>query len=92
MHVTLVPYIKAAGELKTKPTQQSVAKLREIGLQPQVIICRTEMPLDAEVRQVVADCNVPSRPSLKQLTSKIPSTKPPSTYRPRASTKTSAGR
>ena len=51
MHVTLVPYIKAAGELKTKPTQQSVAKLREIGLQPQVLICRTEHPLDREVRQ-----------------------------------------
>jgi CTP synthase len=42
MHVTLVPYIKAAAELKTKPTQQSVAKLREIGLQPQVLICRSE--------------------------------------------------
>ncbi len=51
MHVTLVPYIKAAAELKTKPTQQSVAKLREIGLQPQVLICRTEKPLDREVRQ-----------------------------------------
>jgi len=51
MHVTLVPYIKAAHELKTKPTQQSVAKLREIGLQPQVLICRTENPLDHDVRQ-----------------------------------------
>ncbi len=51
VHVTLVPYIKAAGELKTKPTQQSVAKLREIGLQPQVLICRSEKPLDPEVRQ-----------------------------------------
>jgi CTP synthase len=51
MHVTLVPYIKAAGELKTKPTQQSVAKLREIGLQPQVLICRSEKPLEADVRQ-----------------------------------------
>src|SRR3982751_5807300 len=51
MHVTLVPYIRAAGELKTKPTQQSIAKLREIGLQPQVLICRTETSLDAEVRQ-----------------------------------------
>jgi len=50
MHVTLVPYIKAAHELKTKPTQQSVAKLREIGLQPQVLICRTERPLDRDVR------------------------------------------
>jgi len=51
IHVTLVPYIKAAAELKTKPTQQSVAKLREIGLQPQVLICRTERALDREVRQ-----------------------------------------
>ncbi|HEX4707151.1 MAG TPA: CTP synthase [Candidatus Udaeobacter sp.] len=51
MHVTLVPYIKAAHELKTKPTQQSVAKLREIGLQPQVLICRTEKPLDHDVRR-----------------------------------------
>jgi CTP synthase len=51
MHVTLIPYIKAAHELKTKPTQQSVAKLREIGLQPQVLICRTEKPLDRDVRR-----------------------------------------
>src|SRR5437660_9731624 len=51
MHVTLVPYSKAAHELKTKPTQQSVAKLREIGLQPQVLICRTEKPLDRDVRR-----------------------------------------
>ncbi len=60
MHVTLVPFIKAAGELKTKPTQQSIAKLREIGIQPQVLICRTEMPLDQEVRQKLSMfCNVP---------------------------------
>ena len=51
IHVTLIPYIKAARELKTKPTQQSIAKLREIGLQPQVLMCRTEHPLDAELRQ-----------------------------------------
>ena len=51
MHVTLVPYIKAAHELKTKPTQQSVAKLREIGLQPQVLICRTERMLDLDLRK-----------------------------------------
>jgi CTP synthase len=60
MHVTLVPYIKAAGELKTKPSQQSIAKLREIGLQPHVLLCRTEKPLDLEVRQKLAMyCNVP---------------------------------
>ncbi len=60
MHVTLVPFIKAAGELKTKPTQQSVAKLREIGLQPHVLVCRTEHPLEYEVRQKLSlYCNVP---------------------------------
>src|SRR3989441_10083902 len=62
VHVTLVPYIKAAGELKTKPTQQSVAKLREIGLQPQILLCRTEHPLDAELRQKLSMfCNVSPR-------------------------------
>jgi CTP synthase len=62
MHVTLVPYIKAAAELKTKPTQQSVAKLREIGLQPQVLICRTEKPLDAELRRKLSMfCSVSER-------------------------------
>jgi len=62
VHVTLVPYIKAAGELKTKPTQQSVAKLREIGLQPQVLLCRTEHPLDLELRQKLSMfCNVSLR-------------------------------
>jgi CTP synthase len=59
IHVTLVPYIKAAGELKTKPTQQSVAKLREIGLQPQVLICRSENRIDQEVRRKLSMfCNV----------------------------------
>ena len=59
MHVTLVPYIKAAGELKTKPSQQSIAKLREIGLHPDVLICRCERPLDDEVRQKLSMfCNV----------------------------------
>ncbi len=60
MHVTLVPYIKAAGELKTKPSQQSIAKLREIGLQPHVLVCRCERPLDEDVRQKLSMfCNVP---------------------------------
>ncbi len=62
IHVTLVPFIKAAGELKTKPTQQSVAKLREIGLTPKVIIARTEYPLDDEVREKLSlFSNVPKR-------------------------------
>ena len=59
IHVTLVPYISAAQELKTKPSQQSVAKLREIGLQPQVLVCRTEHALDEDVRSKLSMyCNV----------------------------------
>jgi CTP synthase len=59
IHVTLLPYIKAAGEVKTKPTQQSVAKLREIGIQPDIIICRTEADLDEDNRKKIAMfCNV----------------------------------
>src|SRR5207247_9376904 len=60
MHVTYVPFIKAAGELKTKPTQQSVAKLRDIGIAPHIIVCRCEKPLDKELRQKISlFCNVP---------------------------------
>jgi CTP synthase len=60
IHVTYVPFIKAAGELKTKPTQQSVAKLREIGIAPNIIACRCEKPLDKELRQKISlFCNVP---------------------------------
>jgi len=60
IHVTYVPFIKAAGELKTKPTQQSVAKLREIGITPNLIVCRCEKPLDKELRQKISlFCNVP---------------------------------
>src|SRR5262245_34845279 len=60
LHVTYVPFIKAAGELKTKPTQQSVAKLREIGIAPHILVCRCERPLDKELRQKISlFCNVP---------------------------------
>ncbi len=60
IHLTYVPYIRAAGEVKTKPSQQSVAKLREIGIQPDALICRTEQPLDDEVlRKLSLFCNVP---------------------------------
>ena len=59
IHVTLLPLIRAAGEIKTKPTQQSVAKLREIGIQPDIIICRTEHELDEDNRRKIAMfCNV----------------------------------
>jgi CTP synthase len=60
IHVTYVPFIQAAGELKTKPTQQSVAKLREIGIQPHLLVCRCEYPLDKELRRKISMfCNVP---------------------------------
>jgi CTP synthase len=59
MHVTLVPYIKAAGELKTKPTQHSVMKLREIGIQPDILICRGDRFLSTDIKKKIAlFCNV----------------------------------
>jgi len=60
IHLTLVPYIRAAGEIKTKPTQHSVGRLREIGIIPDVLICRTELPLNDEIRAKISlFCNVP---------------------------------
>lgn len=62
IHVTLLPFITAAGEIKTKPTQQSVAKLREIGIQPDIIVCRTEHDLDEDNRSKIAMfCNVEAK-------------------------------
>ncbi len=59
VHVTLIPYLKASEELKTKPTQHSVGKLREIGIEPNVLICRTERPLDLALKEKLAlFCNV----------------------------------
>ncbi len=54
IHLTLIPYIAAAGELKTKPTQHSVRELMQIGIQPHILICRTEHELDEEIRRKVA--------------------------------------
>ena len=54
LHMTLLPSLKAAGELKTKPTQQSVAKLREIGIQPDILVCRTEQPITNEIREKIS--------------------------------------
>ncbi|MDO4540420.1 MAG: CTP synthase [Syntrophomonadaceae bacterium] len=54
IHVTLIPYIRVAGELKTKPTQHSVKELRSIGIQPDILVCRTEMSLSTEVRGKLA--------------------------------------
>ncbi|HNQ50937.1 MAG TPA: CTP synthase [Candidatus Omnitrophota bacterium] len=59
IHLTLVPYIRAADEIKTKPTQHSVGTLREIGIQPDILLCRTERPLSAEVKEKISlFCNI----------------------------------
>ncbi|WP_394694653.1 CTP synthase [Hyphobacterium sp.] len=60
LHVTLLPYIKVAGEMKTKPTQHSVKELRSIGIQPDILLCRCEQPLDpGDRRKIALFCNVP---------------------------------
>ncbi|MFZ5968845.1 MAG: CTP synthase [Bacillota bacterium] len=62
VHVTLVPFLGKAGEIKTKPTQHSVKELREIGIQPDVIVCRTEKPLSEEVKDKIGlFCNLDSK-------------------------------
>ena len=62
VHLTLIPYIAAAGELKTKPTQHSVKELRSIGIQPDVLLCRSEQPLpDGERRKIALFTNVPEK-------------------------------
>ncbi len=61
IHLTLIPYLSASGEFKTKPTQHSVQKLREIGIQPDILLCRTEQPLAKELKQKISlFCNLPS--------------------------------
>ncbi len=59
MHLTLVPYVKTSGEIKTKPTQHSVRELREIGIQPDVLLCRTDRLLPADIKRKIAlHCNL----------------------------------
>jgi CTP synthase len=59
IHLTLVPYIKSAGELKTKPTQHSVKELRAIGIQPDILLCRTDSPIPSEAKRKIAlHCNL----------------------------------
>lgn len=59
IHLTLIPYIKAAHELKTKPTQHSVKELRQLGIQPNIVVCRTEMTLPTSLKQKIAlTCNL----------------------------------
>jgi len=67
IHLTLVPYLKAAGELKTKPTQHSVGELRKIGIQPDILICRTERELPKEEAEKIAQfCNVERRAVIEE--------------------------
>ena len=68
IHVTLIPYLKASGEMKTKPTQASVKELQGIGIQPDVIVCRFKDPLTTEIKDKIAlFCNVPSSHVLQNL-------------------------
>ena len=68
IHVTLVPYLKASGELKTKPTQASVKELQGLGLRPDLLVCRSEHPLSMELREKIAlFCNVPADRVLQNL-------------------------
>ena len=68
IHVTLIPYIKASGELKTKPTQASVKDLQGMGIQPDIIVCRSELPLDQGLKDKIAlFCNVPNNHVLQNL-------------------------
>ena len=69
IHVTLVPYISAAGELKTKPTQHSVKELRSIGIQPDILVCRTEKPLTKEMKAKLAMfCDVDKEAVIENMT------------------------
>ena len=68
IHCTLIPYLSAAGELKTKPTQHSVAELRGIGIQPHVLVCRSEHPLpDSDRAKIALFCNVPKEAVIPAL-------------------------
>jgi CTP synthase len=67
IHLTLVPYLKAAGELKTKPTQHSVMELRKIGIQPDVLICRTEREIpDSDCEKIALFCNLERRSVIEE--------------------------
>lgn len=68
IHLTYVPYLKAAKELKTKPSQQSVGVLRNIGIQPDILVCRAEVKLEEEhLKKLAAFCNVPERCVIEEL-------------------------
>ncbi|MEM0938273.1 MAG: CTP synthase [Bacteroidota bacterium] len=68
IHLTLIPYLKASGELKTKPTQHSVKELLEAGVQPDILVCRSEYPINQEIRKKLAlFCNVPINSVIEAL-------------------------
>ena len=68
IHVTLIPYLKASGEMKTKPTQASVKELQSMGIQPDIIVCRSEYPLGQQLKDKIAlFCNVPNSHVLQNL-------------------------
>ena len=68
IHVTLIPYLKASQEMKTKPTQASVKDLQGMGIQPDILVCRSEYPLDVGIKDKIAlFCNVPANHVLQNL-------------------------
>jgi CTP synthase len=68
IHVTLIPYLRSSGEMKTKPTQASVKELQGIGIQPDIIVCRSELPLEDGLKEKIAlFCNVPNNHVLQNL-------------------------
>lgn len=68
IHVTLIPYLGASGEMKTKPTQASVKELQGMGIQPDIIVCRTERPLEEGIKDKIAlFCNVPNKYVMQNL-------------------------
>lgn len=68
VHLTLVPYLESSGEMKTKPTQHSVMKLREIGIQPDILLCRTKYPLSDDLRRKIAlFCSVPTEAVIEAI-------------------------
>lgn len=68
IHVTLIPYLKASGELKTKPTQASVKELQGMGIQPDILVCRSDLPLGDDIKAKIAQfCNVPKKRVIQNL-------------------------
>lgn len=68
IHVTLIPYIKSSGEMKTKPTQNTVKDLQSLGIQPDVIVCRSELPIGDDIKDKISlFCNVPAQNVIQNL-------------------------